>query len=179
MSSCSIHCLTFRVSTCNPDSPRWISTCLVSAWLLGLVKELLSCTIWKRGPVFIFLKVTRSVLRLVVSLQTVGDWSLSLLKKVLCWYGKLVPVSLASSTQELRHVKGTEDQSRSKRSPSMLVTKVCLQRYNFKWDRHLTPSQISSANMSVAGTLEFVRFEWTAERSVKLKIRDSTLTFST
>ncbi|KAJ4468166.1 hypothetical protein J3R30DRAFT_3715082 [Lentinula aciculospora] len=36
-----------------------------------------------------------------------------------------------------------------------------------------------AGNMSLAETLQFVRFEWTADRSVKLKIRDSTLTFST
>ncbi|EPQ54828.1 WD40 repeat-like protein [Gloeophyllum trabeum ATCC 11539] len=35
------------------------------------------------------------------------------------------------------------------------------------------------AKMTIAGTLEFIRFEWPADRSVKLKIRDSTLTFST
>ncbi|KAH7885158.1 hypothetical protein F5I97DRAFT_1937434 [Phlebopus sp. FC_14] len=34
------------------------------------------------------------------------------------------------------------------------------------------------ANMTVAGTLEWVRFEWTSERSVRLHIRESTLTFS-
>jgi WD repeat-containing protein 7 len=34
-------------------------------------------------------------------------------------------------------------------------------------------------NMTVAETLELVQFEWTAERSVKLRIRDSILTFST
>lgn len=33
--------------------------------------------------------------------------------------------------------------------------------------------------MTIAETLERVRFEWTADRSVKLKIRDSILTFST
>ncbi|KIK67043.1 hypothetical protein GYMLUDRAFT_216928 [Collybiopsis luxurians FD-317 M1] len=36
-----------------------------------------------------------------------------------------------------------------------------------------------AGNMTVAETLELVQFEWTAERSVKLKIRDSILTFST
>ncbi|KAJ3733629.1 hypothetical protein DFJ43DRAFT_1117017 [Lentinula guzmanii] len=36
-----------------------------------------------------------------------------------------------------------------------------------------------AGNMNIAETLEFVRFEWTADRSVKLKIRDSILTFST
>ncbi|ESK95707.1 hypothetical protein Moror_12521 [Moniliophthora roreri MCA 2997] len=35
------------------------------------------------------------------------------------------------------------------------------------------------AKMSRAETLELVRFEWTADRSVKLKIRESVLTFST
>ncbi|KAL0960599.1 hypothetical protein HGRIS_005631 [Hohenbuehelia grisea] len=35
------------------------------------------------------------------------------------------------------------------------------------------------ADMTIAATLEWVRFEWTADRSVKLKIRQSTLTFST
>ncbi|KZT64172.1 WD40 repeat-like protein [Daedalea quercina L-15889] len=35
------------------------------------------------------------------------------------------------------------------------------------------------ARMSLAATLENVRFEWAGDRSVKLKIRDSTLTFST
>jgi len=34
------------------------------------------------------------------------------------------------------------------------------------------------ANMTVADTLEWVRFEWSAQRSVKLQIRESTLTFS-
>ncbi|KAL4249830.1 hypothetical protein ABKN59_006616 [Abortiporus biennis] len=36
-----------------------------------------------------------------------------------------------------------------------------------------------AANMPLATTLEAVKFEWTAERSVKLKIKDSVLTFST
>ncbi|KAJ7281956.1 hypothetical protein C8J57DRAFT_1298981 [Mycena rebaudengoi] len=35
------------------------------------------------------------------------------------------------------------------------------------------------ANMTVAESLNLVRFEWTADRSVRLKIRESTLTFST
>lgn len=35
------------------------------------------------------------------------------------------------------------------------------------------------ASMTVADTLALVRFEWTADRSVKLKIRESILTFST
>ncbi|KAG1739452.1 uncharacterized protein EDB91DRAFT_1135335 [Suillus paluster] len=35
------------------------------------------------------------------------------------------------------------------------------------------------ANMTIAGTLEWVRFEWPAERSVRLHIRESVLTFST
>ena len=34
-------------------------------------------------------------------------------------------------------------------------------------------------NMSLASTLELVKFEWTADRSVKLNIRDSVFTFST
>lgn len=33
--------------------------------------------------------------------------------------------------------------------------------------------------MTVAGTLDSVRFEWTADRNVKLKIRESVLAFST
>ncbi|KAF9071140.1 WD40-repeat-containing domain protein [Rhodocollybia butyracea] len=36
-----------------------------------------------------------------------------------------------------------------------------------------------AGNMTIAETLEFVHFDWPAERSVKLKIRDSILTFST
>ncbi|KAI0763531.1 WD40 repeat-like protein [Trametes elegans] len=36
-----------------------------------------------------------------------------------------------------------------------------------------------AANMSLEATLANVRFEWTADRSVRLKIRDSVLTFST
>lgn len=36
-----------------------------------------------------------------------------------------------------------------------------------------------AASMSIAATLESVRFEWTAERSVRLSIRESVLTFST
>ncbi|KDQ62091.1 hypothetical protein JAAARDRAFT_29992 [Jaapia argillacea MUCL 33604] len=35
------------------------------------------------------------------------------------------------------------------------------------------------AKMNITATLEHVRFEWVADRSVKLKIRDSILTFST
>ncbi|KAG2130779.1 uncharacterized protein EDB93DRAFT_1179251 [Suillus bovinus] len=35
------------------------------------------------------------------------------------------------------------------------------------------------ANMTVAGTLESVKFEWPAERTVRLHIRESVLTFST
>ncbi|KAF8065183.1 hypothetical protein FPV67DRAFT_1501698 [Lyophyllum atratum] len=34
-------------------------------------------------------------------------------------------------------------------------------------------------SMSVQGTMELLRFEWVADRSVKIKIRDSILTFST
>jgi hypothetical protein len=33
--------------------------------------------------------------------------------------------------------------------------------------------------MTLEETLENLRFEWTAERSVQLRIRDVTLTFST
>jgi hypothetical protein len=33
--------------------------------------------------------------------------------------------------------------------------------------------------MTLEESLEHVQFEWTAERSVQLKIRDVTLTFST
>lgn len=33
--------------------------------------------------------------------------------------------------------------------------------------------------MSVEETLDLVKFEWVADRSVKVKIRDSILTFST
>ncbi|KAJ6554909.1 hypothetical protein DFH09DRAFT_1493798 [Mycena vulgaris] len=35
------------------------------------------------------------------------------------------------------------------------------------------------ANMTIAESLNLVRFEWTADRSVRLRIRESTLTFST
>ncbi|OJA15937.1 hypothetical protein AZE42_02647 [Rhizopogon vesiculosus] len=35
------------------------------------------------------------------------------------------------------------------------------------------------ANMTIAGTLEWVKFEWPAERTVRLHIRESVLTFST
>jgi len=35
------------------------------------------------------------------------------------------------------------------------------------------------ANMTIAESLNLVRFEWPADRSVRLKIRESTLTFST
>ncbi|KAJ6584436.1 hypothetical protein B0H19DRAFT_1105047 [Mycena capillaripes] len=35
------------------------------------------------------------------------------------------------------------------------------------------------ANMTIAESLNLVRFEWSAERSVRLRIRESTLTFST
>ncbi|KAJ6624507.1 hypothetical protein B0H10DRAFT_2174467 [Mycena sp. CBHHK59/15] len=35
------------------------------------------------------------------------------------------------------------------------------------------------ANMTISESLNLVRFEWTAERSVRLRIRESTLTFST
>lgn len=35
------------------------------------------------------------------------------------------------------------------------------------------------ANMTIAGTLEWVKFEWPAERTVRLYIRESVLTFST
>ncbi|KAF8549736.1 WD40 repeat-like protein [Imleria badia] len=34
------------------------------------------------------------------------------------------------------------------------------------------------ANMTIAGTLEWVRFEWLSDRSVRLRIRESTLSFS-
>ncbi|KAF9220526.1 WD40 repeat-like protein [Gyrodon lividus] len=34
------------------------------------------------------------------------------------------------------------------------------------------------ANMTIAGTLEWVRFEWSSDRSVRLRIRESTLSFS-
>jgi hypothetical protein len=36
-----------------------------------------------------------------------------------------------------------------------------------------------AANMTVEETLEAIHFEWTSDRSVKLKIRESTLAFST
>ncbi|KZW01603.1 hypothetical protein EXIGLDRAFT_717183 [Exidia glandulosa HHB12029] len=35
------------------------------------------------------------------------------------------------------------------------------------------------ARMTIASTLDWVSFEWPAERSARLKIRDSTLTFAT
>jgi hypothetical protein len=35
------------------------------------------------------------------------------------------------------------------------------------------------AVMTLEETLEHVRFEWTAERGVQLRIREATLTFST
>jgi hypothetical protein len=35
------------------------------------------------------------------------------------------------------------------------------------------------ANMTIAGTLEWVKFEWPVERTVRLHIRESVLTFST
>lgn len=35
-----------------------------------------------------------------------------------------------------------------------------------------------TANMTIAGTLEWVRFEWVSDRSVRLHIRESTLSFS-
>lgn len=38
---------------------------------------------------------------------------------------------------------------------------------------------VSPANMTTEESLTLVRFEWTAERSVRLRIRESTLTFST
>lgn len=38
---------------------------------------------------------------------------------------------------------------------------------------------IAVAHMSLEDTLTDVRFEWAGERSVKLMIKDSTLTFST
>ncbi|EIW81457.1 hypothetical protein CONPUDRAFT_124586 [Coniophora puteana RWD-64-598 SS2] len=37
----------------------------------------------------------------------------------------------------------------------------------------------NEADMSISGTLEWVRFEWVAERNVRLKIKESVLTFST
>lgn len=38
---------------------------------------------------------------------------------------------------------------------------------------------VSSANMTMEEALDLVAFEWVADRSVKVKIRDSILTFST
>lgn len=40
-------------------------------------------------------------------------------------------------------------------------------------------NKLGSANMTIAESLNMVRFEWPAERSVRLRIRESTLTFST
>ncbi|TFY53289.1 hypothetical protein EVJ58_g9531 [Rhodofomes roseus] len=40
-------------------------------------------------------------------------------------------------------------------------------------------SHITPARMSLTATLDNIRFEWVGDRSVKLKIRESTLTFST
>lgn len=37
----------------------------------------------------------------------------------------------------------------------------------------------NTVDMTLAATLENVRFEWASDRSVRLKIRDSTFTFST
>lgn len=37
----------------------------------------------------------------------------------------------------------------------------------------------SAGVMSVAGTLELIKFEWANDRSVRIKIRGATLTFST
>lgn len=36
-----------------------------------------------------------------------------------------------------------------------------------------------TADMSVSGTLEFVKVEWIADRSVRVKIKESVLTFNT
>jgi len=40
-------------------------------------------------------------------------------------------------------------------------------------------SDVGIVQMNTEETLNLVRFDWTGERSIKLKIRDSTLTFST
>jgi WD40 repeat protein len=40
-------------------------------------------------------------------------------------------------------------------------------------------NSLSLANITQTRMLEAIRFEWTADRSVKLKISDTTLTFST
>ena len=46
---------------------------------------------------------------------------------------------------------------------------ICIQR----------SSDVGIVQMNMEETLNLVRFDWTGERSIKLKIRDSTLTFST
>jgi hypothetical protein len=56
----------------------------------------------------------------------------------------------------------------------MSVTQVS---YHFPVSSY--PYELCAANMSIAETLEFVNFEWVAERSVKVKIKESILTFST
>lgn len=40
-------------------------------------------------------------------------------------------------------------------------------------------NSITAGNMSIQGVMEWVRFDWVGDRSVKLKLRDSIMTFST
>lgn len=69
-----------------------------------------------------------------------------------------------------------EDQNRSRRYPSTWATKVC-KAVNYI---HVQVGDMGhTGKMTVSEAMQGVKFEWTAERSVKLKIRDSTLTFST
>lgn len=49
----------------------------------------------------------------------------------------------------------------------------------FFFDFYLLVYDACTANMSIAGTLDFVKVEWVADRSVKVKIKESILTFST
>lgn len=51
--------------------------------------------------------------------------------------------------------------------------------YFLPYDTHQILYYLYEARMTVAGTLDWVAFEWTNDRTARLKIRDSTLTFAT
>jgi hypothetical protein len=67
------------------------------------------------------------------------------------------------------------DLSRTRRLVLMLGMQVS---FSFSFDGwHVYDMYVAS--MSVAETLEFVKVEWVADRSVRVKIKESILTLST
>lgn len=168
-------------------SPQLISIWRPSAWPWVRTRVQLSCTTSRRPRACTCWNVTKRHLRRAAFRRMAGDWRRFRWQKGQSSSGKSAAALRVSSTPVLRLVRAMQGQNRSSPSASTWATQVSsfppLIGHLAPLPLGISPSTGLSfsrlAVMTLEETLEHVRFEWTADRSVQLKIRGVILTFST